>query len=98
MCFHGRSNSLAACDSGAGLEGVSTADVIEPDVMNILQNRNIKRLLPTFYKSHFGRNESLIKAVPFRVTARCKQSALQEPEFLNIMLCSRRLFRRAHSG
>jgi hypothetical protein len=36
-------------------------------------------------------NESIIKSIPFRVTALCKQSTLQEPEFLNIMLCSRQL-------
>src|SRR6185312_932693 len=58
-------------------------------------NRNRKWLLSTFYKSHFGRNESLIKRVPFGVTPLCKQSALQEPEFLNIMLCSRRHSRGA---
>jgi len=36
-------------------------------------------------------NEGIIKSIPFRVTALCKQSTLQEPEFLNIMLCSRQL-------
>src|SRR5215472_13439881 len=54
-------------------------------------NRNRKWLLPTFYKSDFAGNESLIKRLPFGVSAWCKQSALQEPEFLNIMLCSRQL-------
>jgi hypothetical protein len=54
----------------------------------ILQNRNRKALHFGFYKDHFGTNESIVKQVPFGVTALCKQSALQEPEFLNIMLCS----------
>jgi CspA family cold shock protein len=55
------------------------------------ENRNRKAHLSNFYKDHFGTNESIVKQVPFGVTALCKQSALQEPEFLNIMLCSRRL-------
>lgn|SRR5579871_4666796 len=55
------------------------------------ENRNRKALPSNFYKYHFGTNESLVKQIPFGVTSLCKQSALQEPEFLNIMLCSRRL-------
>ncbi|MGZ4841978.1 MAG: hypothetical protein ACXV5J_09550 [Candidatus Angelobacter sp.] len=58
--------------------------------MEILRNRNRNCLPSTFYKSHFGQIESLIKRVPFGVAELCKQSALQEPEFLNIMPCSRR--------
>ena len=58
------------------------------------ENRNRKALPSNFYKDHFGRNESIVKQVPFGVTALCKQSALQKPEFLNIMLCSRRLVSR----
>ena len=57
-------------------------------------NRNRKALPSNFYKYHFGTNESMVKQVPFGVTALCKQSALQEPEFLNIMLCSGGLSRR----
>src|SRR5436305_6552557 len=52
------------------------------------ENRNRKALPSNFYKNHFGTNESVVKQVPFGVIALCKQSALQEPEFLNIMLCS----------
>ena len=33
-------------------------------------------------------NARIIKSLPFRVTALCTHSTLQEPEFLNIMLCS----------
>jgi hypothetical protein len=55
------------------------------------ENRNRKALPSNFYKYHFGTNESLVTQIPFGVTSLCKQSALQEPEFLNIMLCSRRL-------
>jgi hypothetical protein len=58
------------------------------------ENRNRKALPSNFYKDHFGTNESIVKQVPFGVIALCKQSALQEPEFLNIMLCSRRLVPR----
>jgi hypothetical protein len=58
------------------------------------ENRNRKALPSNFYKYHFGTNESIANQVPFGVTPLCKQSALQEPEFLNIMLCSRRLVPR----
>src|SRR6476620_6288373 len=64
----------------------------------ILQNRNRKALPSRFYKNHFGINESIEKEVPFGVTTVCKQSALQEPEFLNIMLCSPGSVVRGHSG
>jgi hypothetical protein len=64
----------------------------------ILQNRTRKALHFDFYKDHFGTNESIVKQVPFSVTALCKQSALQEPEFLNIMLCSPASVARGHSG
>jgi len=48
MCFHGRSNSLVAGDSGAGTGVTSAADQTEPDVIEILQNRNRNALCPPF--------------------------------------------------
>jgi hypothetical protein len=37
MYLHGRSNSLAACESSAGAGALCTADEIEPEGMDILQ-------------------------------------------------------------
>jgi hypothetical protein len=59
--------------------------------MESCKNRSRKRPVLIFYKSHFGRNEGSTKPVHFGVGPQCKQSALQEPEFLNIMLSARRL-------
>jgi hypothetical protein len=91
MCFQGRNNSLMACDSGTGAGVASTACETEPVVMESCKNRSRKRPVLIFYKSHFGRNEGSTKPVHFGVGPQCKQSALQEPEFLNIMLSARRL-------
>jgi|SRR5215831_2425344 len=98
MCFHGRSNSLVAGDSTAGTGAVSAADEIEPDVMGSLQNRSRKCSSSAVLKGLFAGSESYQTAFPLEVWRCAKQSALQKPEFLNIMPSSRRSPRRAHSG
>src|SRR6476469_2173702 len=98
MCFQGRNNSRDACDPGTGIGADSTVGETEPGVMEFLRNRNRRCLPPSCYKYHFEQNESLIKRVPLCGKALCKQSALQEPEFLNIMPCSRRFIPLGHLG
>jgi len=98
MCFQGRSNSLVAGDSAAGTGVVSAADETEPDVMGIPGNRNRKRFPSAVLKGRPAGNERYQAVFPLVVWRCAKQSALQEPEFLNIMPSSRRSPRRAHSG
>jgi len=62
MCFHGRSRSLEACDSGAATGAGSAGDEIELEDMLPSENRNRKRRHPIFYKSPLARNESHVKA------------------------------------
>src|SRR5947207_14406986 len=97
MYFHGRRKNLVAGDSGAAA-AVSWAVETEHDVMRSCKNRNRKRDSSTFYKSQWVINESPAKAFPLALWHTVKQSALQKPEFLNIMPSSRRSSRRAHSG
>jgi len=98
MCFHGRSNSLVAGDSVAGTGVISSADETEPDVMGIPGNRNRKRFPSAVLKGRLAGNESYQTVFPLGVWRCAKQSALQKPEFLNIMPSSRRSSRGAHSG
>jgi len=98
MCFHGRSNSLVAGDSVAGTVVISVAVETEPDVMEVPANRNRKRFPSAVLKGRRAGNESYPSGVPLWGLALCKQSALQKPEFLNIMPSSRRSPRRAHPG
>jgi hypothetical protein len=98
MCFHGRSNSLVAGDSVTGLGVISAADETEPDVMEIPANRNRKGFLSVVLIGRLAGNESYQAVFPLVVWRCVKQNALQEPEFLNIMLCSAAVWRGAHSG
>jgi hypothetical protein len=87
-----------AGDSVAGTGVISAADETEPDVIGILRNRNRKCSPSAVLKGLSAGNESYQKVFPLVVWRCVKQNALQKPEFLNIMLCSAAVWRRAHSG
>jgi hypothetical protein len=70
----------------AGIGVVSAADEIEPDVMEVLQNRSRKGSPSAVLKGRPAGNERLPSGIPFRGWRCAKQSALQKPEFLKLCL------------
>jgi hypothetical protein len=98
MYFHGRRKSLVAGDSVAATGAVFGAVETEPDVMRSCKNRNRKRDSSTFYKSQLATNESSAMVFPLALWHTAKQSALQKPEFLNIMPSSRRIIPQGALG